>query len=145
MDYMYENPDMWRDIEKVLNDLEVDGMSSDETDAENDRGQGPPVKRLRRVARGWLAPEISLLWRTVERYDAVRKHKQVAKAGNKPLIRYHDAHHTNHARKPVTSLPQNYYDPLWWRSLTEIEQEMIGPLPERALPATVSYVDWFFL
>lgn len=122
---------MWGEVEDILDRLGHEGISSDETD-----GDTQP-KRLRRVARGWLNPAVSEMWRDIEKYELSNPRSRRSQRGNRPLLRIFMSQTTN-LQKPVKELPMNYYDSLWWKSLSEPEQAMLNPGPPEAIPKIVS-------
>lgn len=100
-------------------------MSSDESENEG------VVKKTRRVRKGWVSPEVSRVWQEVERYHQSIKPEN--KRGNMGLERAF-AHHRTNVHRIVAGLPKNYYDNLWWQSLTASEQDNLDPQPPKPLP-----------
>jgi len=119
------NPAFWDSVEILLESLGGDGMSSDESESEG------TVKKTRRVRKGWISPEVSQVWQMVERYHNRIKPKN--KRGNMGLERDFAHHHTS-IHRIVAGLPKNYYDNLWWQSLSASEQANLDPQPPKALP-----------
>lgn len=125
------NPDFWGDVEDLLDSLGVDGISSDESENEGS------MKKTRRVRKGWISPEVSNVWQEVESYH--QKTKPRNQRGNMGLER-HFAHHRTNIHRVVAGLPKNYYDNLWWQSLTASEQANLDPQPAQPLPDCTVYV-----
>ena len=108
-------------------------MSSDETDEE----RAPDgLKKVRRVARIWLADEVSAMWEQVELYN---HNREGPRQGNKPFGSIFIPKNTSYS-KPIRGLPRNYYNPLWWTFLIPVDQHDLAPEDEVALPDCVAYV-----
>lgn len=131
--YFDTNPSFWGQVQAVYDALGRDGMSSDETDTER-TSDGP--KKVRRVARVWLSNPVSAMWEKVESY-----HYDHAgpKAGNKAFERISAPTNSSTARA-ICGLPKNYYDPVWWTSLIPVDQQLLEPRDEVALPDCSVYV-----
>lgn len=123
-----ENPQFWFEVEKTLQSLGEDGMSSDETDEE----ESSSAKVIRRVRLPWVAMEISTLWRRVEMYNTSRQATTLSR-GNKPHARRFDSNR-NSSRSAVAELPRNYYDPLWWHQLHPSDRVYLGAKAESGIP-----------
>jgi hypothetical protein len=122
----------------VLNRLDAQGMSSDESDGEcvktatvNPR----PQKRLRRVRLQWLNQRISDLFIAVETYDKTSIQLYLRR-GNSPLYRDPIAR-IDTARPPIPSLPRNWYDDAWFKGLHPLDQMLLGVAPEEPIPILV--------
>jgi hypothetical protein len=129
--YLDNNPDLWAAIARISLRLGTDGVSSDETD--EDIG----VKSVRRIRKGWLSQDISNVWRVVEAYHQERT-KGENRRGNKPLLRDPVSLH-NSFHLPVKGLPRNYYDDIWYQSLTPSELRALHARASDVLPD----VDWY--
>lgn len=112
-------------------------MSSDETEKEDD---GRSSKVVRRVPKFWLDDQVSLLWDAVERYGKGLKRRR---PGNAPITRLREASmlvDTAYTKLPraAAGLPTNYYNDLWWKSLSKSRQQKLKAKPPKALPSFVS-------
>ncbi|THH11685.1 hypothetical protein EW146_g7958 [Bondarzewia mesenterica] len=103
------------------------GMSDDETESE-EIGRQRRAKWVQRVALNWLSISISLLWGAVETYNDA-KWTWPLKRGNKPYDHIFDALVADGAREAVHGLPFNFYNTIWWRSLSEWEKHLMDPQP----------------
>jgi hypothetical protein len=107
-------------------------MSSDESETD-DKGDGFTVKRVRRVAKGWVHRDITALWRDVDRIGKVRYDAR----GNQGLVRNNKTDITNNTAKPVPKLPRNYYNNTWYMGLHRAERRALSrkkdPVPVPSL------------
>lgn len=106
---------MWDAIHKIITQLNVEGMSGDETDS-------PPrftPKVLRCLELPWVNPAVSQLFKADESYElALHQENMTEQIGNSSL-----EHHWEAARKdtkscPVAGLPHNWYNESWFQALT---------------------------
>jgi len=120
------NPEFWTEVQDLLESLGSDGMSSDESDQEG------PVKKLRRVRKGWVSEEVSGIWRVIECYHRDQT-KDMSTRGNSALERDFTSRCTSF-NAVKAGLPRNYYDGLWWQSLIVNDQLMLQPKSLQNLP-----------
>jgi hypothetical protein len=120
--------------------LGKDGMSSDETDREDSGVARGPTMRVRRIRRHWIDEKISSLWNAVESYYNPFKLSGAPKSGTKPLPRIYAPLHANHLREPPNGLPRNFYNDMYWASLTSVRRRQLQPAPAMPIPALVR---WF--
>jgi hypothetical protein len=106
-------------------------MSSDESETETTPSKG---KQVRRVAKAWISKEVSDLWKDVEEVGRA----DINAAGNSALPRLHSAKATNVTSKPVSRLPINFYDKIWWASLhTKTKRQLKkSAKPEMRIPVS---------
>ena len=131
--------DIWDRCLQILAQIDIDGTSSDEYDDEDD--VPPSGRAVRRKALPWINSDISKLWKALESYYSSFQSSGLRKKGNRPLIRHYVAKHQS-SRKPVASLPRNFYDPLWLATLNEVELEILSPATEVEIPQLVSLRFW---
>src|SRR6266852_4142680 len=128
--HLDNDPALWGGISQMMEYLGCDGMSSNETDNEASSGI---IKAVRRVRKGWLSEEISEVWHTAETYHRAQTQGQ-SKRGNKPCRRNPVPVEGQQSYDRVTpGLPRNYYDSIWFQSLTHSDKLLLRPLPPRAL------------
>ncbi|RXW22459.1 hypothetical protein EST38_g3394 [Candolleomyces aberdarensis] len=132
-----KDPRYWEAVLKVLEELTEDGMSSDETEADDEEDNNKP-KITRRIAKPWLSAEVSELMRTINKAPVSKK---AARRGNRALERKPDPRPMtdeldprSHTMRYMKYLPRNYYSEVWFQSLPDFEQEEIDPSPEKPLP-----------
>ena len=115
----------WKEIRRALTRLDIQGMSSDETD------DGTPEKRVRRVRLAFINRELSTLFAQLDTLTRDGKVIKKDQRGNRVLVRAYESYKTNDHRV-VPGLPRNWYDPDWWRSLPSWEQSSMKatePIP----------------
>jgi hypothetical protein len=133
------DPELWSQIRKVLNRLDVQGMSSDESDDEYSRApivNPRPQKRLRRVRLQWLNQQITDLFVAVETYDKTSI-QHYLRRGNLPLYRDPIAKQINTERRAIPCLPRNWYDDNWFKGLHHLDQMLLGAAAEEPIPVLV--------
>jgi hypothetical protein len=109
-------------------------MSSDETDTSDGH------KQVRRVSRIWVSDAVSSMWQQIETYHHERAR---LRAGNRPYKRISEARSSSES-DAIRSLPRNFYNPLWWTSLVEVDQHNLAMMEEIPLPDTTMYVVFWF-
>ena len=115
----------WKEIKRALVHLNLQCMSSDETD------NGAPEKRVRRIRLTFLNRDFSTLFARLDAFTRDGKVIKKDQRGNRVLLRIYENYHVNDHRV-VRGLPRNWYDPDWWRSLPVWEQSAmraIEPIP----------------
>jgi hypothetical protein len=133
------DPETWSRIHKVLFKLDIDGMSSDESEDEKPmpRWSDRDLKKVRRVAIEWLNPKISALWASVETYENVPFDAILQRRGNASLSRKHIARSVNKARLPIIGLPRNWYNDNWYRSLESFQKRKLESRTDEPIPDLV--------
>lgn len=117
----------WKEARKALIRLDIQGMSSDETDSEL------PEKRVRRVQLAFLNREFTALFAQLDALPRDGKAIKKDQRGNRVLLRIHDSYKVDHLRV-VHGLPRNWYDPDWWRSLPSWEQSSLNAIAPAPIP-----------
>ncbi|KAG2740865.1 hypothetical protein P692DRAFT_20851248 [Suillus brevipes Sb2] len=108
----HRNPQMWDTIRRIIDRLDVDGMSGDETDTPI----GAKPKIVRRVALPWISPEISDLLHAVESYAPATYEENMSVAvGNTSLSRFTEAKRTSKTSIAIARLPRNWYHDNWYK------------------------------
>lgn len=122
----------WNLIQDALLCLGVQGTSSDESDEENH------VKCVRRIRLAFLNPHFATLFSTLDDYSRDGVVLKRDKRGNRKLGRLSN-HFKVNTERVVRGLPENWYDPEWWRNLPtwdqkKLETESFRPLPTLSPP-----------
>ncbi|KAH9914325.1 uncharacterized protein B0H18DRAFT_959911 [Fomitopsis serialis] len=100
------DPDLWKEVAKVVDLLNVGAMSSDHTDD----GSTPKRKTVTRARTPWRAAEVADLMQALESYPVGG-----SAAGNKPYLRTFDLLKAPiSGRKVIPKLPINFYDRHWY-------------------------------
>ena len=133
------SPETWARIHKALLELDIAGMSSDESEDEvpRPRRSDRDLKKVRRVAIEWLNPKFSALWASVETYENVPFESIYQRRGNAALSREVLATRVDKDRVPIIGLPRNWYDDDWYRSLQGFQQKKLGSRADEPIPDLV--------
>jgi len=108
----HRNPQNWDTIKRIIDRLDVDGMSGDETDT----AIGVKPKIVRRVALPWISPAITDLLHAVESYaPATYEENMSIPVGNTSLPRYLEARRTSQNSIAIARLPRNWYNDTWYK------------------------------
>ena len=118
----------WKSIEDALLRLGVQGTSSDESDEDNNH-----VKCVRRIRLAFLNPHFATFFSTLDDYSRDGVVLKRDKRGNRKLGRLPN-HYKVNTERVVRGLPENWYDPEWWRNLTPWEQKKMETISSRPLP-----------
>jgi hypothetical protein len=133
------DPETWSRIKKVLDVLDIDGMSSDESEGElpRPRRSDRDLKKVRRVAIQWLNPQFSELWASVETYDNIPCDAILHRRGNAALSRERVSRRVDNKRPVIIGLPRNWYRDDWYRSLQGFQQKKLFSQPDEPIPDLV--------
>jgi hypothetical protein len=107
---------------EVVEGLGMDGQSSDETDVE-DRDQVIVKKRE------WRDKKINKLLIKIDNCRAVLLATGSHRPGTQPVRRIRGVRTPNSQREAVAKLPINFYDKIWYDSLTPVEQRQLDAGP----------------
>ncbi|KAG1860039.1 hypothetical protein F4604DRAFT_1930349 [Suillus subluteus] len=108
----HHNPQNWDMIKHIIDWLDVDGMSGDETDT----AIGVKLKIVRCVALPWISPAITDLLHMVESYAPTTYEENMSvPIGNTSLPRYMEARCTSKNSIAITRLPRNWYNDAWYK------------------------------
>jgi len=107
-------------------------MSSDETETDTS-GKTLKPKRVRRIAKPWIADGISEMWAAVEKLG----YPEESSRGNPGVIRAHEAFRSNNRSKPVRKLPGNFYNPIWYVGRHASVKNAIQRKPDEPIPSKV--------
>jgi hypothetical protein len=130
----HRNPQTWDTIRRIINRLDVDGMSGDET--ETPLGVNP--KKLRRVALPWISPEITGLLHAVESYaPATYEENMSVPIGNASLPRLMEAKRTSQNSIAIARLPRNWYDGNWYKVNSSSAKPLLGVRKDFEIPFLV--------
>ncbi|KAG1736397.1 uncharacterized protein EDB91DRAFT_1250010 [Suillus paluster] len=109
----HRNPQTWDTIKRIIDRLDVDGMSGDETDT----AIGAKPKIVRRVTLPWISPAITDLLHAVESYaPATYEENMSVPVGNTSLPRSMEAKRTSNNSIAIAWLPRNWYNDIWYKA-----------------------------
>lgn len=133
----HRDPTVWRNIEKVLTTIGIQGMSGDETDTTTRRR----IKETRRLKHPWLNPRITDLWVALDSYeDAVNDELLVKiqhRKGNAGLPRS-NAMRQDSSVPASRRFPKNWYADDWWKKLTEGSQLAVAARDSVGIPTIIA-------
>ena len=129
---MEVDPVLWKQVEKVVETLDVGAMSSDHTDD----ASSPKAKSVTRARTPWRSLEIADLMQSLESYPDQR-----SAAGNRALARTYLLHRAPISnRKAIPKLPINFYDSNWYTSRTQAEKLDLAVQKAVPIPSLVLHV-----
>lgn len=134
-----EERKLWKDAEEVLDVLDLDGTSGDETDAEETRKQREKV--VRRLDQRFLCPEVVELKGAIDTYEQFLDDEEgnnKTKQGNRPLRRIREAVKED-GRNYMEKLPVNFYNSEWYKSRSIFQKREIAAAPAITVPHIVSF------
>ncbi|KAH7916848.1 hypothetical protein BV22DRAFT_1135982 [Leucogyrophana mollusca] len=119
------DPATWHSVVRVLDRLDVGAFSDDESDSP----AGGSVRVVRRVALPWINPALSEMLHAVDTFEdplSRRRHRPIR---NLQFIR------RDTARRAVSGLPVNWYNPDWLSGLPPAQvREVLRPCRAIAIP-----------
>jgi hypothetical protein len=125
---------MWDTIRRIIDRLDVDGMSGDETDTPI----GAKPKIVRRVALPWISPEISDLLHAVESYAPATYEENMSVAvGNTSLSRFTEAKRTSKTSIAIARLPRNWYHDNWYKVNSSSARALLDARKDFEIPRLV--------
>ncbi|KLO04157.1 hypothetical protein SCHPADRAFT_947919, partial [Schizopora paradoxa] len=125
---------LWDAIHGVISTLGIDGQSGDESDGHNALG----VKQVRRLGQPFLNPEIIDLKRAVDTYGPqVQEVKKKEKQGHPAIGRFLESRHD--APGFMVNLPLNWYNPAWYKLLSDTAKRSLTPQKKEAIPKLEPY------
>jgi len=114
----------WEFMFGLVDRLGIDGMSSDESEPDDDRGRSYRAKR-----RTWRSKALEKYLRRIDKdYNSTNAYGN-ARAGTNPRVRNRPAC-TDSAGEAVRGLPRNFYDPNWFRKLSLWDRKDLEPASE---------------
>ncbi|KDR65546.1 hypothetical protein GALMADRAFT_148615 [Galerina marginata CBS 339.88] len=111
---------VWEHLDEILATLGAGGMSSDESDFDDDGQKTYFVKKMSWRRVGLVARMI-----TVDR-DRNFKNCYENITGNAPKLRKRRVNATETSRRPIPGLPINFYDDVWYSRLDEGQKKHLG-------------------
>ncbi|KAF9231790.1 hypothetical protein BU15DRAFT_21090, partial [Melanogaster broomeanus] len=128
------DPDTWDSIRRIVDRLDIEGISGDETDTE----PGAQPKVVRRVALPWLSPVISELFDCVESYNtALHEERMTVHTGNSSLQRIFEPRRTDMKAVALDRLPRNWYDEEWYKARSASGRAMLSVRKDVPIPTLV--------
>ncbi|KDR67599.1 hypothetical protein GALMADRAFT_146892 [Galerina marginata CBS 339.88] len=111
---------IWEHLDDILSTLGAGGMSSDESDFDDDGQKTYFVKKVSWRRVGLVARLITI--------DRDRNFKNCYEniTGNAPKPRKRRANATETSRRPIPGLPINFYDDIWYSRLDEGQKKLLG-------------------
>ncbi|KAG1874139.1 hypothetical protein C8R48DRAFT_669745 [Suillus tomentosus] len=132
----HRSPDTWDTIEHIINRLDVDGVSGDETDTPI----GVTPKVVRRVDLPWLNPDITQLLHAVESYaPATHEENMTIPIGNSSLPRILEPKRTAQNSIAIQRLPRNWYNDYWYKANSTSARALLGARKPLILPTLEPY------
>lgn len=109
-------------IRRIIDRLDVDGMSRDETDTP----LNPTPKIMRHVALPWISPAITDLLHAIESYiPTVYEENMSVPVGNSSLLHLMEAKRTSKNSIAIACLPRNWYDDNWFKAHSSSARAML--------------------
>ena len=132
----HRDPDTWDTIKRIINRLDVDGMSGDETDTP--LGVNPKI--VRRVALPWISTTITDLLHAVESYaPATYEENMSVPIGNTSLPRLVAATRTAQNSVAIARLPRNWYDDRWYKANSSSARTFLDARADFEVPSLVRH------
>ncbi|KAG2095104.1 uncharacterized protein F5147DRAFT_778799 [Suillus discolor] len=132
----HRSPDTWDTIEHIINRLDVDGVSGDETDTPI----GATPKVVRRVNFPWLNPDITHLLHAVESYaPATHKENMTIPIGNSSLPHILEPKRTAQNSIAIQRLPRNWYNDHWYKANSTSARALLGARKSLIIPTLEPY------
>ncbi|TFK17175.1 hypothetical protein FA15DRAFT_711062 [Coprinopsis marcescibilis] len=122
---------VWRDFHKVVSVLGYNGMSSDESDYDND---GNPTGKAFVRHMDWRAPAIGTILKHIDQDEKMTGAYGGPKAGNCGLKRKRKMDARPTRRPAKAGLPINFYHPTWYSTLSKELKRELDVKPEMPLP-----------
>ncbi|KAG1888583.1 hypothetical protein F4604DRAFT_1915587 [Suillus subluteus] len=119
----HRNPDTWDTIMCVIDRLDIDGMSGDETDSP----PGVIPKVTRRVGLPWVSPDITRLLHAMESFTpATYEENMTVPIGKSSLPRILEQKRTAHNSIAIHKLPRNWYNDDWYKANSASARTFLG-------------------
>ncbi|KAG1868915.1 hypothetical protein C8R48DRAFT_671469 [Suillus tomentosus] len=124
----HRNTDIWDMIKRIIDRLDVEGMSGDETDTAP--GVTPKV----------VSPDITQLLHAVESYaPATHEENMTVPIGNSSLQRISEQKRMLHMSIAIQQLPRNWYNDDWYKANSSSARALLGARKTLALPLLQPY------
>ncbi|KAG1796869.1 hypothetical protein EV424DRAFT_1546852 [Suillus variegatus] len=132
----HRNPDTWDTIGRIIDRLDVDGVSRDETDTPI----GAIPKVVRRVGLPWLNPDITQLLHAVETYaPATHEENMTIPIGNSSLPRILEQKRAAQNSIAIQRLPRNWYNDHWYKANSSSARALLETRKSLIIPALEHY------
>ncbi|KAG2352804.1 hypothetical protein BDR07DRAFT_1497591 [Suillus spraguei] len=126
----------WDTIGRIINRLDVNGVSGDETDTPI----GATPKVVRRVGLPWLNPDVTQLLHAVESYAAATHEENMTiPIGNSSLPRVLEPKRTAQNSIAIQRLPRNWYNDNWYQANSTSARALLGARKSLILPTLEPY------
>ena len=113
---------VWDQFEQLVEELGPEGMSSDDSEIDDD---GNKEFRVRRMP--WRSKEVERRLIQVDKDHNTTNAYGNSRAGNQPRRRTRRNAVTVSRRKATAGYPLNFYDSGWYAALTKSQQEDLAP------------------
>ncbi len=129
----------WRSIKKIVEIVDADGTSSDESDH---GGPDSDLDTLARHAKKGRSVELTALLHNIDSYNARVRPNGGKKSGRTPRPRIvADVARNRDVRLPLEGValgkPKNFYEPVFLASLEAGHLELLNCRPDHVLPTLV--------
>jgi hypothetical protein len=114
----------WDFLFTVVDSLGIDGMSSDESEVDQDNKKSFRVKK-----RAWRSKKIEKILRRVDKDRNTTSAYGNDRQGNSPRTCNRPAY-SDSAGEAVRGLPCNFYDTFWYHKLSNWDKEDLGALAD---------------
>ncbi|KAF7424842.1 hypothetical protein PC9H_010153 [Pleurotus ostreatus] len=118
---------VWMLLHDMVRGLGLLGMSSDESDPDDNTS-------VSIIHKDWRSPEVIRLLQVIDRHRQVVNCYGNARAGAPPRSRRRHLGGPVSKHKPVAGLPRNWYNPIWYNSLSRSQLAGLATLAEVPLP-----------
>lgn len=120
----------------MLNAVGLDGMSGEETDDSEDSAGREKI--LVSIPVDWINPALADIFHVIDDWKSVKDGETFRDArGNRPLARGTKRKRPVNS-KPVTGLPRNWYNDMWYRQLHDGKRKLLDATEELSIPSLVS-------
>ena len=128
----------------VIRQIKTDAMSGGETDDDSEAAQGSRTneKAIIRVPVRWLNPQVVEMLHTVDTWMQFEEDESLAKGededrrGNRPLKKT-PGDKPAVVGKVTPALPRNWYEDVWFKSLSPGKQATLAVKPNKPIPNPV--------
>ena len=129
IDAQNNRDESWSFLHRLMTTLGRDGMSSDETEVEDQHGYRRPYKKCRVKRRAWRSKQLEPYMKMVDRECNRKNVYGNDRPGNRPHVRVRPARKVSQRRNIPPYLPRNFYDDDWYDGLTAMQKRELAAVP----------------